>query len=93
MTLICMRFKVLEAVKMTMLIFWVVTPYGNVGRYQRFGETYCLHHQGYLLSLKLETVGFSCKSTRHYSPAYERRQDIKIHLEETTVESVTRYQV
>jgi hypothetical protein len=26
-----------------MLVFWVVTPCGLVGRYQCFGETYCLY--------------------------------------------------
>jgi hypothetical protein len=34
-----MRFQVLTAVKMPMLVFWVVTPCGFVGRHQRFGET------------------------------------------------------
>jgi hypothetical protein len=29
-----------------MLSFWVVTPCGRVGRYQRFGGTYCLYFQG-----------------------------------------------
>jgi hypothetical protein len=28
------------------LILWVVTPCGLAGRYQRFGKTHCLHHQG-----------------------------------------------
>jgi hypothetical protein len=32
------RFEVLTAVKIAMF-FWVVTPCGLVGRYQRFGET------------------------------------------------------
>jgi hypothetical protein len=27
------------------LVFWVVTQCGLVGRYQRFGGTYCLHLQ------------------------------------------------
>jgi hypothetical protein len=40
-----MRFEVLPAVKMSMLVFWVVKPYGLVGRDQRFGGTYCLHLQ------------------------------------------------
>jgi hypothetical protein len=35
-----MRFKVLMAVKMSMLVFWVVTPCGLGGRYERFGTTY-----------------------------------------------------
>jgi hypothetical protein len=39
--LIDMRFEVLKAVKITMLLFWVVTP-GFGGRYRHFGETYCL---------------------------------------------------
>jgi hypothetical protein len=28
-----------------MLVFWVVTPYGLVGTYQHFVETYCLYLQ------------------------------------------------
>jgi hypothetical protein len=38
-------FEVLTAVRMTTL-FWVVTPYKLVRRYQNFGETYRLHLQG-----------------------------------------------
>jgi hypothetical protein len=34
-----MRFEVLKAVKISILVFWVVTPYGLAGRYQRFGRT------------------------------------------------------
>jgi hypothetical protein len=37
------RFDVLTAVRMTMSFSWVLTPCRLVGRYQRFGETYCLH--------------------------------------------------
>jgi hypothetical protein len=40
-----MRFEVLTEVKLSMLVFWVVTPCGLVGRYQRFGRTYCLNLQ------------------------------------------------
>jgi hypothetical protein len=40
------RLEVLTALKMTVLFFWVVTPCRLIGRYQRFGETYCLHLQG-----------------------------------------------
>jgi hypothetical protein len=42
---LCVRFKVLAEVKMSMLIFWVVRLYGLVGRYQRFAGTYCLRVQ------------------------------------------------
>jgi hypothetical protein len=33
---------------MQMLIFWVLTLCGIVGKYQRFGGTYYLHLQGFL---------------------------------------------
>jgi hypothetical protein len=39
------RSEVLKAVKMSMLIFWVVTPCALVSRYQCFGGTCCLHLQ------------------------------------------------
>jgi hypothetical protein len=38
------RFKVLTAVKMSMLVFWVNAVW-IVDKYQRFGGTYCLHLQ------------------------------------------------
>jgi hypothetical protein len=34
-------FNLLITVKTPELVFWVVTPCGLVGRYQRFGGTYC----------------------------------------------------
>jgi hypothetical protein len=40
-----MRFNILTAVKISMLVFWVVTPCGLVGRYHRFRGTYCLSLQ------------------------------------------------
>jgi hypothetical protein len=39
-----------------MLIFWVVTPCGLEGRYQRLGGTYCLHLQD---CLNMEAVFYS----------------------------------
>jgi hypothetical protein len=42
-----LRFQVLAVVNMSMFVFWVVTPRGLVGKYQRFKETYCLHLQGW----------------------------------------------
>jgi hypothetical protein len=46
-----MRFEVLTAVNMSILVFWVVTPCGLSGRYQSFG--------GKILPLEMETVGSS----------------------------------
>jgi hypothetical protein len=39
------RFEVLTAVKMSILVFWDVTPRRLVGGYHRFGGTNCLHVQ------------------------------------------------
>jgi hypothetical protein len=33
--------------KMSMLVFWVAKPCALIGRYPRFGGTYCLHLQGW----------------------------------------------
>jgi hypothetical protein len=35
--------NMISACKITVLVFWVVTPCELAGRYQRFGGTYCLH--------------------------------------------------
>jgi hypothetical protein len=37
---ICTRSGVLTAVKLPTLVFWVVTPFGLSGRFQRFGGTH-----------------------------------------------------
>jgi hypothetical protein len=39
------RFEVPAVVKMWIVTFWVVTPYGLVDVHQRFGGTYRLHLQ------------------------------------------------
>jgi hypothetical protein len=46
-TKFCIRFEVYTAMKMLMLVFWVVMPCGLVDRCKRFGRTYCLHLQGW----------------------------------------------
>jgi hypothetical protein len=40
------RFEIFTAVRM-MMFFWVLVPCRLVGTCQRFGETYCLHLQGW----------------------------------------------
>jgi hypothetical protein len=49
---------------MSLLVFWVVSPCGFVGRYQHFGEIYCLHHQHFIP----EDGGsmFLQNATKHY---------------------------
>jgi hypothetical protein len=72
-----MRFEVLTA-KISMLVFWVVTPCGLVGEYESFGGTYCLHLQGWHLDPEMEAVCSSetlvptFKSTRLYNPEDHR---------------------
>jgi hypothetical protein len=46
------RYEVLTEVKMLMLVFRVVTLCELAGRYQRFGETYCFHHEGVVSNYK-----------------------------------------
>jgi hypothetical protein len=43
----CMKYEVLTAVNMSLLVFRVVTPCGLAGRYQHFGGTYCPHLQSW----------------------------------------------
>jgi hypothetical protein len=50
--------EVLMAVKMSVLFFWVVTPCGLVGRYQCYGEIYCLCLHMFISWLK-ETFNIS----------------------------------
>jgi hypothetical protein len=41
------RFEGLTAVKVSMLVFWVVMLRELVGRYKRFEGAYCFHLQGF----------------------------------------------
>jgi hypothetical protein len=40
------RFQVLTAASMKMVVFWVVAPCSLVNLYRRFRGSCCLHHQG-----------------------------------------------
>jgi hypothetical protein len=41
-----LTFTVLVAVSTILVLSWVLAPCGFVGRFQRFGETCCLHLPG-----------------------------------------------
>jgi hypothetical protein len=43
-----MRLELLTTTKTSVLVLRVVTPHGLAGIYRRFGETYCLHLQGWI---------------------------------------------
>jgi hypothetical protein len=49
----------------SMFVFWVVTPCGRVGRYRRFGGTYCLKMETVCSS---QTLVSTFKSTRRHNP-------------------------
>jgi hypothetical protein len=74
----CMRFQVVTAVKMSISVFWIVTPGGLVGKYQLFGGTYCLHLQALCFS---EILVSTCESTQ----CYKQKTNITVHC----CESVT----
>jgi hypothetical protein len=44
------RFEVFTAVKIQIVVFWVVTPYSDVVGYQHFGGPYSLHLRGDVIS-------------------------------------------
>jgi hypothetical protein len=51
-------FEVLTVLKMSMLVLWVVAPWGFVGGYQHFGGAYRLHLQD-LSPLQSSKTGYS----------------------------------
>jgi hypothetical protein len=72
------------SLNMSILLFWVVTLYGLVGRYQRFREIFCLHCPA--SSLKMETVFFSetlvstYKSTWWHNPEEHQQSILRLLL-------------
>jgi hypothetical protein len=70
------RFEALTAVKMSMLVFWVVTPCGLVGRYStNVSEEYTASifrvEDGGIMFLR--NVGTTYKFTRRYNPENQHR--------------------
>lgn len=67
-----MRLAALRAVKMPMLIFWIVTTCRLVHRYQRFEVTYKLHVHGETEALKQATkklrADYSASERCHFMP-------------------------
>jgi hypothetical protein len=64
----------------SMFLFWVVTPCGLVGRYQRFGETGFSPEHGD--SMLLRNVGISHESTRRHRQHRNLRccENLKSHI-------------
>jgi hypothetical protein len=66
-----LRFEVITAGEMLMLVLWVVTLCGLVGRYQCFEGKYGLHLQVSQEdedSMFSETLVSTYKFTQHYNP-------------------------
>jgi hypothetical protein len=66
--------------KVSLLFFWVVTPYQLESKYQRFGRTYCLHLQGWSKDARgLDTACFSKTLVFNYvSAECHSREDINL---------------
>jgi hypothetical protein len=71
-----MRTEVLTA-KMSMLVFGAIMLCELVGKYQRFGETYCLHLQG----CSSETMVSTYNSSRRYNKADRQRHKSPAFME------------
>jgi hypothetical protein len=71
----CERFEVFTAVRM--IVFWVWEPCRLVGRCQRFGETYCLHLQGWSGIATVcfsETLASADESTQRQNPGHHHQK-------------------
>jgi hypothetical protein len=66
------RIKVLTAVAILMMFFWVKSPRGLIGRNQRFGEACFLHLQG--------RSDFTSKSTWRLNPKEHHQKRSKGYL-------------
>jgi hypothetical protein len=64
-----MRYEVFIAVKMLMLVFWIVRPCGLADIYQYFGEIYCLPS-----SVLLCNIGVYLQPTWYYNPEDQHHQ-------------------
>jgi hypothetical protein len=52
-------FETFTAVKIWVVVFWVMTPCSPVGGYQRFDGTYVVHFQGRSVPLQKRSFFFS----------------------------------
>jgi hypothetical protein len=52
------RFEIVTRVKVMISVYWDVTPYTSVERYQLLGGTLCLRHRGI----------YSEDGTQHFAP-------------------------
>jgi hypothetical protein len=50
------------------MYLWVMMLCILIGRYQNFGETYCLHLQAWIDMLSLAPLVSTCKSTHRHNP-------------------------
>jgi hypothetical protein len=75
-----------------MLFFWVLTSCRLAGRYQRFGEIYCLHLQGSMETFS-ETLVSTSESARRQNPAerhpHRRENLLTFQMMETVSSSET----
>jgi hypothetical protein len=78
------EFEVLKTVKMSMLVFQVVTPYKLVDRHQHFGETYCLYLHGKIVRFTWAIVTDHQRYNVKWQDGYVRFQVITVASMKTT---------
>jgi hypothetical protein len=52
-------FKVLKAVLILIMFFWVKSPRGQIGTSRRFGEACCVHHLNLCLLIAVLEINVS----------------------------------
>jgi hypothetical protein len=93
----CVRFQVLTAVKRMILFFWDVTPSRLLRTYQRFGETFCFHLQGWKCTFRINVLSPSSGPWRWIQYVSPKRTNLhgvttrKINIVVVIILSTSRY--
>lgn len=84
-------FEVLAA-STRLLLFWVVTPCSLVGRYRRFGRSYFLHLQGWMLRKYVNLRRWYILSIPYVGTVQKKKIDITsaVYSFKKSYDSVTR---
>lgn len=90
--------KTPEILPETSMCYWIMALHDLVLRYQRFGQTYCIHLPVWSEVLIMETVSFSeplslYESTWRHNPAGKHwhlhlRENLKFYLKRVLIQSV-----
>jgi hypothetical protein len=73
-------FEVFTAVMFHVEVFWVVTPYSFVVRYQRFGVPCCLHLQGKAAGVRDNGIDIGLHFTLKMEAAWISESSVSYHI-------------